>query len=672
MEEKTNKLKIGELLVKEGFITKKQLQEALAEQMRENSYIPLGEVCVKLKFLSKLELQQIIKKHKKRIYLGELLVNMALLTQEEIDQALEVQKIEGKKLGTILIEHGFITETHLINSLSTQLGIPKIIPNAALIDPSILRGVSKAFLQKNECLPVFRDGDTVTVVMSDPLSTDNIRAMENIFKCKIDTAVASSDDIQKGIKVIFDDLRLVSSAADEKSSKSAYKNLIIGDTASADRNDDNIVDVVNFIISDAILEGATDIHIEPRENMLRVRYRIDGILQHKTDLPLFMASTLTSRIKALCGLDISDRRRHQDGRLGAKIKNKSFDLRVSTYASITGENLSIRVLPNQSNLIELEMVGFSPANLRLFKKMIEIPSGIIMITGPSGSGKTTTLYASLMHLNNMQRKIIAVEDPIEYTIDGVVQGQISEKSGLSYANFVKSMLRQDPDVIMVGEIRDKASAEAVIETALSGHKVLTSFHTDDTTGALLRMFDIGIETFLISSTIMSVMSQRLLRTLCPFCKAPYVPSDDVLAAFPSIRPINPEKYTFYMATGCIECDHTGFKGRTAIHEILLLNNDVRDAILNRLSSGKIRAIARQSSGLISIQEDGFYKAAKGITSLEEVLRLVNCNDADAQLPHSSEEIISLCEDRFKEKAVSKSRRLSGSLSTPRSGSMSSS
>lgn len=354
--------------------------------------------------------------------------------------------------------------------------------------------------------------------MSDPLSDENIRAMENIFKCRIEPAVASSDDIQKGIKMVYDDLRLVSGQVEDKSSKSPYKNLIIKDTSTSDRPEDSIVDVVNFIISDAIIEGATDIHIEPRENMLRVRCRIDGVLQHKTDLPLFMASTLASRIKALRGLDISDRRRHQDGMLGAKVMNKSFDLRVSTYAAITGACLSIRVLPNQSSLMELEMIGFSPANLRLFKKMIDIPSGIILVTGPSGSGKTTTLYAAMMYLNNMQRKIISVEDPIEYTIDGVVQGQISEKTGLSYSTFVKSMLRQDPDVLMVGEIRDKASAEAVIETALTGHKVLTSFHTEDTTGALLRMFDIGIETFLISSTIMSVMSQRLIRTLCPFCK----------------------------------------------------------------------------------------------------------------------------------------------------------
>lgn len=637
MEEKHKKLKIGELLVKEGFITSKQLQEALASQMR-GDYVPLGEVCIRLKFISKIELQQILKKHKKRIYLGELLLNMGLISQEELEQALEVQTIEGKKLGKILIEHGYINESILINSLSTQLGIPKIIPTAGLIDPGILKGISKAFLQKNECLPVFRDGDTVTVIMSDPLSEENIHAMGNIFKCRIEPAIASTDDIQKGIKLIYDDLRMVGSSSDDKL-RSLKSNLVIGEAVSSERSEENVVDVANFIISNAIAEGATDIHIEPMENMLRVRYRVDGILQHKTDLPLFMASTLSSRIKALCGLDIADKRRHQDGRLGARVMNKMFDLRVSTYAAKTGECIAIRVLPNQSNMMELEMLGFSPTTLRQFKNLLEVPAGIIMVTGPSGSGKTTTLYAALIHLNSLNKKIITVEDPVEYTVDGVVQGQISEKSGLSYANSVKSMLRQDPDVIMIGEIRDKGSALAVIETALSGHKVLTSFHTDDTVGALLRMFEIGIETFLISSTVMSVMAQRLIRTLCPFCKVPYVPGNDILASFSSIRPMSADKYTFYAPGGCIECDNTGFKGRTAVSEVLMLNNAVREALLNRAPSSKIRAVARQTTRLVSMQEDGFYKAAQGITSLEEVLRLVRFNESDAQIPRSSEEVV---------------------------------
>jgi type IV pilus assembly protein PilB len=638
--EKT-KMRIGELLVKEGLIDEKQLQSAINRQNRKTVYSPLGEVCVQLKFISKNELQDILKKYQKRLHLGDLLVHMALLTRDEVEEALELQKVTGKKIGKILVEHGFITEYNLVNTLSIQLGIPKIIPAPGLIDPNILKGVSRPFLQKNECLPAFRDGDTITVIMSDPLSEETIRTMENMFKCKIEAAIASSEEIQKGIKVVFDDLRMVE-AAQDKSMKSSSKNIFIVGENCLERNDDNIEDILNFIISNAITDEATDIHIEALNNMLRVRYRIDGVLRHKTDLPLFLLTKLISRIKAICGLDIADKRRHQDGRLAAQIMNKGFDLRVSTYASINGECVSIRVLPSQSKLMDLEMLGFSPLVFNVYRNVLDIPSGVVLITGPSNSGKTTTLYASLKYLNAMEKKIVTVEDPIEYTLDGVIQGQISEKTGLTHSNFIKSILRQDPDVIMIGEIRDKASADAVVEAALTGHKVLTSFHADDSSSALLRMFKIGIETFLISSTVIAVMSQRLVRTLCPLCKEPHVPSENILSAFSSIKPIDLDEYIFYTARGCIECNNTGFKGRTAINEILLVNSDIRDALLNRLPTSKLREVARQHGQLISTREDGFYKAIKGITSLEEVLRLASYHDCDALVKYSAEDIVALC------------------------------
>ena len=581
MDMNSNGYRIGELLVQEGLLTEKQLQEAVSKQYKKTTYTPLGEVCVQMKFISKAQLQDVLKKYQKRLNLGTLLVQMGLISNEEVEQALEIQKDQGKKLGRILIDQGYITESNLINTLSIQLGIPKIIPAPGLIDPLVLKGVSKAFLQKNECLPAFRDGDTITIIMSDPLSKETIRSMENVFKCKVEPAIASSEEILKGIKVVYDDLRMMD-ASFNKSSASP-KNIIICDTQKPESNQDSIEDILNFIISSAIMEDATDIHIEPMENMLRIRYRIDGILQHKTDLPLFIAPNLVSRLKALCGLDIADRRKHQDGRIAARVMNKGFDLRISTYASINGESMSIRILPNQNKLMDLDMLGYSPYVLSIYKQVLGIPSGIILITGPSNSGKTTTLYASLRYLNSMDKKIVTVEDPIEYSINGVIQGQLSEKSGLLYKDFMKSMLRQDPDVIMIGEIRDLASADAVIETALSGHKVLTSFHTDDSSSALLRLYKIGIETFLISSTVISVVSQRLVRTLCPVCKEQYTPGEEVLASFDSIVPINLDEHTFYTARGCLDCNNMGFKGRTAISEIMIVNNDIRDAILNRLA-----------------------------------------------------------------------------------------
>ena len=644
-KDKPSKQKIGTLLLSEGFISENQLREAVAIQNGKNNYTPLGEVLVEMKYISKLELKDILKKYQKKLYLGELLVNMGLLSHEEVKQALEAQKIEGKKLGKILIERGYLTESCLINTLSTQLGIPKIIPTAGLIDPSVLKGISKAFIQRNECLPAFRNGDKIVVIMSDPLSDETIKILENMFKCKIEPAIAGSSEIQKGIKLIYDDLKMLDTAAD-KSAKNAHRGLVIGDSASVDQNEGNIVDIANFIISGAIEDGASDIHIEPMEHMLRVRYRIDGILKHKTDLPLAIAVSLVSRIKALCGMDISDKRKHHTGRLDARVMNKGFDLRVSTYASVNGECVAIRILHKESNLIDLDVLGFSPTNLIMFKRILDIPSGIIMVSGPSSCGKTTSLYAALRHLNSIDKKVITVEDPIEYKMDGVIQGQISESTGLLYTNFIKSMLRQDPDVIMVGEIRDKESAVAVIEAALTGHKVLTSFHTDDTTSAMLRMFEIGVESFLISSTIMSVMTQRLVRTLCPSCKEPYIPDENILSYFDSIYPINFEKHMFYTSTGCFDCDNTGFKGQTMVNELMVVNNEIRDAIQNKMPSAQIRHIARQSSGLISMREDAFYKATKGLTSLEEITRVVPYNEIDAQTARSSEDIVSLCEKGF--------------------------
>lgn len=639
------KLRIGEILVQEGYCTEQQLEDAVARQRRKTVYKPLGETCVDLRYLTRSELQLLLKKYRKRLQFGELLVTMGLISPADLEQALQAQKIEGKKLGALLLERGYLTEATLISTLSTQLGIPRILPSPAIVDPSVLKGISKAFLLKNECLPIQREGNVVTVIMSDPLSDETHRALENVFGCMVEPAIASAEEIRKGIKLVFDDLKMVEHAA-EKRVKASYKSLVIGEAVAVEGMEQNIVELANFLISSAIADRGTDLHIEPMENMIRVRYRVDGVLRHKTDLPLNLGATLVSRVKALSGLEIDEKRRHQDGRLGAVVSNRRYDLRVSTFASINGEALSIRMLPSQSSLMELDMLGFSPAVVALIKNLLTIPSGIILATGPSGAGKTTTLYAALRYLNGLSQKVVTVEDPVEYRVDGVIQGQVHERSRLYYRDFLKSMLRQDPDALMVGEIRDRDSAAAVVEAALTGHKVLSTFHTDDSVGALLRMFEIGVETFLISSTVMSVLSQRLVRTLCPACKEPSRPPDEVLTAYPSIRPIDVEAHSFMAPVGCMECDNSGYKGRGAIGELLVLNNDVRDAILTKSSSGQIRALARETTGMVSLREDGFTKAAKGLTTLEEVLRVAPFSEHDARFVRPSEEIVALCEEGF--------------------------
>lgn len=635
-----SKLKIGELLVREGLLTEEQLDEAIAAQKVRKTYTPLGEVCVELQFFSRMDLVKILRKYQNRIRLGELLTNLGLVTEEQMQEALSQQQRESKKIGEILIERGFITETALISALSLQLGIPKIVPHPDLIDKTLLQGLSPAFLHKNEVLPAFKQGDLLTVISADPLNEEALRDLEKSFRCQIQPAIAAAREIHEAITQCFQQTTIEL----QGSTRGLQKDLIIGQTNLAQERGDNIVGVVNYIISNAILEGASDIHIEPQEKSLRVRYRIDGLLQHKTDLPMFLAPSLTSRIKVLCGLDIAERRRHQDGRIEARVMNKEVDLRVSTYVTVYGESVVIRVLNRQTTLTDLDALGFSPAHRKRYQNILNYPSGVILVTGPTGSGKTTTLYASLNYLNDLAKKIITVEDPVEYTIDGVMQGKLDPKLDLTYSDFLKSMMRQDPDVLMVGEIRDQQAAEAVIQAALTGHKVFSTFHTDDTVGALLRLMDMGIETFLISSTVVSVVAQRLLRVLCPHCREPTVPSREVLAAF-HIHPQGIEKFTFYQPKGCLHCKGTGFKGRSAIHELLVLNDAIRDAILARRPSSEIRLIARSKAGLISMREDGFYKATRGITSLEEVIRVVFHNESDALTPRSAEEIVALCEGK---------------------------
>lgn len=633
-----NKLRIGELLVQEGLITTEQLDQALLVQKNQKAYKPLGMVCIELKFLSRADLNRILKKYQKNIRLGELLINLGLITPEQLKEALEQQKSEGGKLGDILIKKGIITETSLINTLTIQMGVPKIIPDFHLIDKKLLEGISEEFLMKYGVLPAFKGDDVLTLIMGNPLDEETIHDLSKIFKCKIEPAIAPSKDIQDAIKQHYQKVTLGSQGVYQEDTKE----LIIGDTNLSRERGDNIVSILDYIIANAIMEGASDIHIEPAEKILRIRYRVDGIMCHKTDLPISLASSLTSRIKVLCKLDIAEKRRHQDGRIEARIMDKEIDLRVSIYASAYGESVVIRILHRQTKLIELDSLGLSPANRTRFQQILEQPSGIILVTGPTGSGKTTTLYACLNYLNDGQRAIITVEDPVEYTIEGVVQGQLNPKLGLTYSDFLKSMMRQDPDVIMVGEIRDTVAAEAVIQTALTGHKVLSTFHTDDTTGALLRLMDMGIDTFLISSTVVSIVAQRLVRVLCQHCSKPYVPDQYLLASF-GVSSIGADKFKFYQPVGCSYCADTGFKGRTAIHELLFVNDPIRDAILARKTSSQIRIVAQNQAKLISMHEDGFYKATKGITSLEEVIRVVFRNESDERPLRSAEEIVALCE-----------------------------
>ena len=634
-----SKLRVGELLVQEGAITPEQLEKALAAKKEEKAYKPLGEVCVDLKFLSRARLHKILNQYQKRISVGDLLIKLRLITPQQLDEGLDHQRKIGGKLGEILVSKGFITEGALVDALSIQMGILKVAPDFHLIDKTLLKGISEEFLLSNEIIPAFKENNVLTLIMSNPLDRDMIQNLGRVFKVrKIKPAIASSTDIRNAISQHFQKVTFEKKATSNKEKK----DLIIGDKKISMDSEDTTSGVVDYIFTNAILEGASDIHIEPKEDSLRVRFRIDGILHHKTDLPVSLAPSLASRIKVLCKLDIAEKRKHQDGRIHAQVMDKDVDLRVSVYAAAFGENIVIRILYRKSALIDIDQLGITPQNKTRLQQILEQPSGVILVTGPTGSGKTTTLYAGINYLNDGKTSIITVEDPVEYVIDGVVQGQLNPKLGHTYVDFIKSMMRQDPDVIMVGEIRDSTAAEAVIQAALTGHKVLSTFHTEDTTGALLRLMDMGIDTFLISSTVVSVLAQRLVRVLCAECRQAYVPDKYELDAL-GVRAENLEKFKFYKPVGCAHCNQMGYRGRTGVHELLLVNDMIRDAILARKTSGEIRRLAREASNLVTMREDGFYKVLKGTTSFEEVSRVVPWQELDEGFRRSPEEIIALAE-----------------------------
>lgn len=634
-----NKLRIGELLVKEGAVTRDQLEKALAVQKRQKAYRPLGEICVELKLVTRRHLHRILNRYQKRISLGDLLINLGLITPEQLQKALMQQKAAGGKLGEILVQNGVVTDNALVDALSMQMGMLKVAPDFHLIDKTLLKGLNEEFLIRNEIIPAFKEDGVLTIIMSNPLDQDLIRTLARIFSVKkIRPAIASATEIKNAIHQHFQTVTF----GEKTASSQEKKDLIIGDRKVSMEAGDSTTGIVDYIITNAILEGASDIHIEPREQSIRVRYRVDGILHHKTDLPVSLGPSLASRIKVLCKLDIAEKRRHQDGRIQAQVMDKEVDLRVSVYASAFGENIVIRILYRKSELIDIDKLGISPQNKVHFLRILDQPTGVILVTGPTGSGKTTTLYAGINYLNDGKTSIITVEDPVEYVIDGVVQGQLNAKLGHSYVDFIRSMMRQDPDVIMVGEIRDPTAAEAVIQSALTGHKVLTTFHTEDTTGALLRLMDMGIDTFLISSTVISVMAQRLVRVLCDNCREAYTPTQYELDAL-GVRAEHMEKYKFYKPVGCPRCNHMGFRGRTGVHELLLVNDMVRDAILARKTSGEIRRMAREGASLVTMREDGFYKVLKGITSFDEVSRVVPWQEMDESFRRSPEEIMALSE-----------------------------
>lgn len=637
--------KLGELLIREGYLTMDAVNKVLAVQKQQKDtytgeFKPFGQICVDLGLISRDELQRFLKKYNKRIYLGELLITMGLITAKHVDLILAQQTGSGKRFGELLVEQKIITEAQLTDALGVQLDIPRIIPSLELMDRSLMEGLSEVFVRNNMFLPVHQQGDQMTVVMADPANKELLIELSRQLGCRIAPAIAPSSEILNTIDRYYRG----EPVNDQQKTEESAQITLEGAPQPTSAADDNSAAVANFLIKNAMSDRATDIHIEPQEKYIRIRYRIDGVLHHKTDLPSNLGPGLITRLKEVSRID-PQTKGLLEGKVIGDFAGRKVEMRVSTYPSVWGENVVIQLNEkdsmHQDVLLNLDRIGFSPLNLIRVQKILAQPGGLVIITGPANTGKTTTLYSSINYLNQQNRSIITAENPVERQVPGTIQGAWSADLGISFSDMIQSMLRQDPDILVVGEIDSKETMESVVEAGLTGAKVLTSYPAFDATGALLRLMNFGLESYLIASSNITVLSQRLVRKLCDHCKAEHTPKKETFTML-GLVDVDPASYTYYRPIGCPHCQNRGYLGQTSIHELLQINEAIREAVLDRKPAATIRGIARTEAKLVSMAEDGLFKAIEGQTSIEEVLRVAFVNEYDSQTPWEAEEIFSIC------------------------------
>jgi len=554
--------------------------------------------------------------------IGQLLVLKGLINMETLNRALLVQEKNKDFLGDTLISLGLITKDQFYNTLAGQLGVEYVILRDAKIDSSIVDEIPAKFACHYELMPIKIEGNTITVAMSNPLDVHTIDDIKLLLKKEIKTVLSSREDVLEAIKKYYG---VGADTIEKMAPETSQENIVSVQYQETQdliesAEDASIINFVNQILLEAYRDRATDVHIEPFEDELLVRYRIDGVL-HETKVPQAIKnfqSAIISRIKIMANLNIAERRLPQDGRIRIKIGDDKVDLRVSIMPTPFGESVMIRIL-SSNILFGMERLGLLKPDLEILEKMIKKPHGIIFVTGPTGSGKTTTLYASLSKINNPDKKIITIEDPIEYQLKGIMQMQIQPKIGFTFANALRSMLRHDPDVMMVGEVRDYETAEITIRVALTGHLVFSTIHTNDAAGGVTRLVDMGVEPFLVASAVECFIAQRLVRVICDNCKSEFKPDKEILKEL-GVSRLDLSKIKLYEGKGCESCRFTGYKGRTAIYEILVMNEPIRELVLKRSSSDQIKKKAL-SLGMRTLRQDGWEKIKAGITTPGEVIRV---------------------------------------------------
>ncbi|MCD6165947.1 Flp pilus assembly complex ATPase component TadA [bacterium] len=554
--------------------------------------------------------------------LGEALIEKELISPIELKKALEKQRKTGKRLGEILIEEKLLSEDTLLEILSQKLNIPKVKIENQAVDSDTVQLIPYEIAKKHKLIPLFRVGNSLTIAMADPLDIYAIDTVRHLTGMQIKVVLAGEKDVEQAIEKFYGGRHsldeVIRELKDQEEETQSVETLDSTISQADTETGASVVKIVNLILNQAISEGASDIHIEPDFKITRIRYRIDGILHDAFTPPKSLHNMIVARIKIMAELDVSEKRLPQDGGFQYRLNNKSIDLRVSILPTVRGEKVVMRILDKSSFLLKIEQMGFSESVRETWLKLIKRSQGMILITGPTGSGKTTTLYAALNHINTPDKNIITVENPVEYNFPRINQVEVNVKAGLTFSAGLRSILRQDPDIIMIGEIRDLESAEIAVRAALTGHLVLTTLHTNDAPSAVTRLVDMGVEPFLVASSVQSVLAQRLVRTICNKCKQPYQLSPEMLEQLNISESF--KSHTFYRGAGCRKCHYTGYKGRTAIHELLVIDDEIRRLIVQRASEDAIRDVGAKN-GMVSLRQDGLLKAMKGVLSVEEVLRV---------------------------------------------------
>ncbi len=560
----------------------------------------------------------------KRRIITETLKNLGVVNDSQIDRALKVQTDTKERFSQILSKLGYISNENLAKALLPQFGILPLEISKYNLQIDLTDEIPPELAMHHRLIPLNKGDVMLKVATDDPFNFLALNNLEEFCSKHLELELTTKEEFDEAFEKIYGQGKVEEEDIDIMIKKMGKQNLPVGDAAvltqeKVSKEEAPVIRLVSLLITEAVKNRASDIHVEPLEGKLRVRYRIDGVLREVPGPPQKLRGSVISRLKLMAGLDIAEKRLPQDGRIRINLLGKDLDLRVSTLPGIYGESTVLRILDKSSLLIDLSEVGFLPEDQQKFEELISMPNGMILVTGPTGSGKTTTLYAALSKINQPNKKIITIEDPVEYQISGINQVQIKPQIGLTFASGLRSMLRQAPDVILIGEIRDFETATIAIQASLTGHLIFSTLHTNDAASAVTRLVDMGVKPYLAASTVEAVLAQRLVRKVCPSCKKPHQPTEDELAAL-DIKEKDAKNVTFYQGTGCSECSHTGYKGRLAIFELLIVSDSLRELFFEKVSSSVIRDKACEE-GMRTLRRDGIKKVFAGMTTLAEVVRV---------------------------------------------------